>query len=405
MAGLWSSKRIDRSNNDDDIYIFNYEFVNKFNYDDSIAKGCSMSLLNYQIYNTPGSHKVVMNNVRSFAVAQGWAQVSYKTGVVWGVVDTVDASSPPPTENEGDCYRLGIQTPVHSDWDGNVANAYVEFVSDTWVVTSKRYWFKPGVEDYLCLSSNGYGSQSLYYRFRIYATGSDPEAENIKIGAQKASQQTIDYTSSTRPIDQNDWIPTPGAGIPVWSLSPSPMIKQWCFGNSKIIVCCVQIDAVFCTHLIFGSPELFNTGDTEGDFLLFYGYYYAWHYYQTNPTYNALKSHGWLYGGADVDEKFSLGTYEAGITGSEAGVGLYHKAGNKNNWSGKRVMQKDLIYLRDSVDGVYFPIGVQPFFFIEFTGLAIGQTLSYGAEQYICLPLHYSRGVYPNVHGIAVRVV
>ena len=361
-----------------------------------------MSLLNYQIYNTPASHKIVMDNIRSFAVAQGWAQVSYKTGVEWKAVFYADASSPPPTENEGDCYRLDAQTPIHSDWDGNVAYAYVEFVSGTWVVTSKRYWFAPGYsEDYLCLSSTGYGSQSLYHRFKITMTG-DANSKYTYLGAQKAGSQTIDYTSSTHPVDQNNWIVTNWQYNRRWELSPSPMIKQWCFGNNKIIICCVQIDAVFCTYMIFGSPELFDTGETEGAFIQWINSHrdYRWYDYQTGPNYLYLSNRHWLYNGVRKEPKCSLGDYT-----QYGGVGKYQRAGNKNNWSGKRVMQKDLVYINDSADGAYFPLGIQPYLFMEFIGLVVGQTLSYGSEQYICLPIYYSRAASPNVHGIAVRIV
>ena len=76
------------------------------------------------------------------------------------------------------------------------------FIQNTqWAFDTVDYQFISGTESFLQLSSNGYGSQNLVFRFRAENTGAVGDHEWLQMGAHKAT--TFDHSNSTHP--DRDW--------------------------------------------------------------------------------------------------------------------------------------------------------------------------------------------------------
>ena len=321
-----------------------------------------MSLLNYTKHVAPTSHKDILSKIRTFAVAQGWASDDYQTSVQWG-------------------------------WDG------------------AKYDWITGTEDFLQLSSNGYGSQDMIVRFRWLATGVDPQAEVCYLGGIDPGAGTPDDTESQHPVDQDKWNSNRFYDM---SLSPGAITALWLFGNDKFIIAIMQMTETLVMMLYFGTVELFDSSEDEAYMVAMSHFsnptFYDWHeaedydvYFQP-PWWQQRHStyYIWYYdGGGSGDFRYSAHFHSQS---GEEKTGRFNRldyAVAANNFTGKRTLIKPTVFLKRDSDGLWFPVGTFPFYAIEYAGLTIGQQLDYGSEEYLCFPnIFHSRK-----YGTAFRII
>jgi len=319
-----------------------------------------MSLLTYAKYAAPTSHKDVLSKIRTFAVAQGWVSDDYQT-------------------------------------------------SKQWALTNGTYGWMPGTEDFLQLSSIGYGSQDMIFRFKWEGTGVDSEAELCYLTGIEPGQGTPNNTLSTHPVLQDDYTQ---ARYSKCSLPPGATTALWVFGNDKFIIAINQINETFLMAFYFGTIELFDPSETECFMCTgshysgsgFYEWYEAEDVSQhfVSPWVQSLLANYpfWYYdGGSSGDVAYNVQHHESGSYHGEFNV--LDNAVARNNFTGKRTLIKPTVYFKRDSDSLWFPAGTFPFYIIDYTGLTIGQTLTYGSEEYLCFPDWFSSRRY----GTAFRVV
>ncbi len=358
-------------------------------------------LLNYQEYNNPADIQAVLNNIRTFAVAQGWVQDYWNTDVTW--------------------------QPATGGFGADVGNG-----------------------NYLQLSSTGFGAQNIivglqHHRSHVQLGARDTTAYTTQ-DAKPVFQDTIydrghaptDYTFQSR-YGNNEWFADWG-----WALKEGSMTKQWIFGNDKYIVCIVTIDGIYYTMMHFGTfPEFFGTptgtdgvmtgylsmrqtiaphyvtdwtyhvpittvtwgsgittyhdvyGYTPGGS---YQYCFCFKYDGRELTYHSSVANSGLY------LRFSPTNFPAGYTNhpylNVSGGGYYIASSNFTqqgyralldigtiSFSGRRPMFKMVYAYNRQSDSVWCPLAKSPFWVINFQGLTPAQEFSIGSRDYIVFPM------------------
>jgi hypothetical protein len=326
-----------------------------------------MSLVNYVIHNTPSSHHDVLGKFKTFAVSTcGWTQDTYHN-------------------NNNSWGHLG----------GGVYG-----------------WLGTGSESFLQISSSGYGNQSMIYRFRCEASGVDPQHEMFWCSGVKPGQGTPDSTKTYHPNEWNHLQSYTADRYAEMSISPGAMNKCWFFGTSKWLMGVVTVDSTLPIMWMCGSPELFKTAEKG----LYVGasasnqfseqvWYEAWdnqssweYPWEYNGAGQAVGTEsGWNATEALATKKWELNTVANSSTGYFNG--LYY-AIRENSWTGKRTLIKPLVFLQRESDDAWYPVGTFPFYFVVFTGLTIGEQISYAAEDYLVFPDIFST----RSNGIALRI-
>ncbi|MCK5605704.1 hypothetical protein KAR91_27665 [Candidatus Pacearchaeota archaeon] len=279
-----------------------------------------------------------------------------------------------------------------------------------WVDTGGGvYGWAAGSETFLAIQSSGYGSQTLHFRFRSQAVGSDANHEFIDIGCNKSGETSISTADPTHPVFQDN---LKGGSFRSISFKPTSIPQVWFFGNDRQILVFAKLSTSFVQILACGTAELFDSAETEGN--------YCGHSVDSTvtdeakwynaPTYPSKHLIPWdqqedqiLYDGVLKD---STG-YRCNILFDEtnANAGNFSNIGRAlkaNNFSGNRFLAKPLAYVQRDIDSTYFPIGEYPIFRVVHPGLDIGQQLDFGAEEYIVFPglMLNSRDI-----GVAVRIL
>jgi hypothetical protein len=323
-----------------------------------------MTLINYAYHANPTSHHDVLTKLKTFAEAQGWtSDYYYSNSYYWGAT----GSSPP-------------------------------------------YGFMAGPpnESHLGLSSNGYGYSDMIIRFQCNATGSDPQNETFYCaGIIPGTAKTPDGNSSSDPYTQSEFTHTRYA---VNSMSPGTMSAVWFFGSKRQILIVLAIDSSFCTFTFFGMPDLFKT--TDGGFITASGgsYHDAYVYWydawtQTNEwDFAAEKTGSASYPNSyDVNDGSTHAVWRPNVFVNATGTGHFnnvYEAIQQNAWTGKRTMVQPTVFVERKSDSVWYPVGTWPWFYTSFSGLAMGDTLTYGAEEYIVFPENFNT----RDNGIAFRI-
>jgi len=303
-----------------------------------------MTVLNYAIHENLATHHVVLEKLKDFVQAQGWT--------------------------------------VH-DW----------LTSVQWAWTGSQYDFIAGSESFLRIQSNGYGSQTLHYRFRGKQTGSDPNHEEINCGSQNAANTALDHTSNLHPVDRNKW-----NLFTSHSFKPTNIPKFWLFGNSKFVLLVAKMDNIWCETICFGSPELIDTSDDESMYL----------------SYEAAGSLRWYnYNAQDClyfeDRVFYFdGRVETNAYFHQSGIAApygfaYKNVTLLNEYSQARPVYKPIVYVKPDVDGLWRVWGWLPLYRVWAEGLQFGEILQYGTKQFMCFPSNKLNDA-SRYYGIAVRI-
>jgi hypothetical protein len=268
--------------------------------------------------------------------------------------------------------------------------------------------WQAGSESHYQFYSTGYGNQKLIARLKGEAEGTLSQHEWLYIcGIEPdTSPRTPDTSSGSDPIDQDEWNHLRYKRL---SVSPGTMHACWFFGTSKYIHAIIAIDSSFCVSFHFGSCELFKSNDkgiyfaNPGLYTDTNNYWYnAWAnpndwrmvpYYAGTGTYPAL----W-----DANDNSAHPTYKQSMHPNDGTPAFASTidALKLNTWTGKRILIKPIVFMQRKSDSVYYPLGTWPFYYLDYTGLSMGDTLTYGTEEYMVFPDVFNTRQY----GIAFRI-
>lgn len=310
-----------------------------------------MTVLNYEIKTNLIDHHDFLAKLKDFCFAQGWTIDDFRQNILWA----------------------------------NTAPQYYD-----WVI---------GDESFLEITSSGYGAQTLNFRFRTESAKTDPQHEWLHLGAQNGIP--IDHSSYLHPVDQGSWNISK-----LLSLPPSAISQVWFFGNSKFILCAIKLADDYVTFLTFGSIELFDIADDEGNFA---GYTFS---AGDGKWYNKNDQIPFDFDGSNI-------YYDGGLVGySRYACDLMLNTGNsfagefargygrtivKNSYSEVRPAAKPNIFIKHISDDLWRPMGTYPIFRINTYDLKIGEKIKYGTEEYITFP--DCRGNNERYMGLAVRIL
>lgn len=369
-------------------------------------------LLDYQTHLNVSGGVDLVDKIRSFAVSKGWVQEEWRSGYDW-LED--------PEEN----------------------GHYI------WTASSNCC--------YLCLSSSGYGSTSLIIGIAITHSSIGDGEDYLHISVKTST--TYSAYNSLHPFCQNVLSPNSlvynrerYSGM---HLGTANIDRIWIFGDSKYIAMIADMDGTFCNALHFGQLEMFESSPTNGAMYGFtYQYYggeaFTWQDHMTEDSRGEFGVPWWpsvyslylqqrqssmdiCWDDVDADGTTSI---NSGIPYTTIGCNIYLPysgpgalqnvrpyqyycndlygretnilvtlpnlipAINLNAFSNKRTMLKPIYFKVSSIDSSMVPICKGNYYFMMFSGLEIGETLTYGTEQYLVFPLSGITCPY----GVAFRI-
>lgn len=276
-----------------------------------------------------------------------------------------------------------------------------------WALSGPTYDFLAGSESFLELDSTGHGSQALKFRFRTEAAGTDANNEWLQMGAFKSGESGFDVNSATHPVERvsngnSNWNPHRYTG-----LKPTSIPRVFYYGNNKFIFCAIELTSTFLEFLSFGSIELDDTADDEGNWA---GYINTstsgreW-YNQVQSTPLDERGDNILYdGGAKgfndsaFNVQFTQGQPHTTLTGDWFRYGtIIHQ----NGYSNVRALQKPGVFIKHNSDAKWRFLGNIPVYRINSSNIAIGEEITYGAQKFRVFP----QGKSIWTQGQAVRTV
>lgn len=355
-------------------------------------------LLPYQQYSVPTNIQAVLNNIRNFAVGQGWTQETWVTDQTWRPDSPYGFQS---NSGNGDLLQLS---------SGGAIIA-LEHLYEHICMGARSQVAYSSIDTRPCLQN------------KIYTRGHDGG---------------VDYIFQYR-YTQNEWDRNWG-----WALKPGSMDNQWVFGNSSYIASIVSVDGIYYTMMHFGRfPELWDSSPSgvNGVFTGYLAlqnsdgsdYYTAWDNhvigYPGTPTWGGpMTAHALRY--SDTGQTLSQYPFCFQYDGREitghstaTSYGLYYRpsisnfanqsgypsiiAGSggaalggtglsygfkamlrvQNAFSGRKPMFKLIYFYQRQSDSVWCPLGMTPFWIINFDGFIAAQTFYLGGRQYIVFPL------------------
>ncbi len=300
-----------------------------------------MTVLAHEIHNDLADFKAVMLKLKDFAVAQGWTLVSYQTNVQWASIG------------------------------------------------GGSFGFIAGTEDFLHLTSTGFGSQSLQYRLRIQNNASDSLDGIVYVYGHKGST-SYNASSATHPAAQTSpsqlWTIRPEHSFP---RGGSPIPTTWLFGNSKFLLVVCKVDDDFIQTMCFGSTDLVDSAEAEGDFYPWksttYGTSQRWYNHNVGFSLDNTTVECIYYDGArkstTAGANFVLTTGN-GYTNSK--FDAYGRCIQRNIYSEIRPIFKQKYYTIKASDSRYRLLGTGWVYRLWTEGLIEGQKIKYGANEYLC---------------------
>ncbi len=317
--------------------------------------------------------KAWLEDLKDFAVARGWTNESYQTGVSW--LDT-----------GGGVYG----------WSAGSGSGY---------------------GDFLQISSDGYNSvQKLRYRFFAESgTGEHKVTWNMIDPAYNVPSSA----SASKPYNTtNQGCVSIYTYYGVLSFPDSSFPGCWFIGNDRFLAWEAEVvtaaalmsgacgtfellleyqnladelscrwpgfyrqsntkwDDYLASPAWFGAPMTRYLGDVGNtDYLIYWDSQGA----AGGGTYNTRFTYATSCG------KMSGDTAQAWGTSGEFGRDRYVIENSGNVYSNKRVLVKPKVYLRHS-DGKWMPGGTLPVYNTYTAGLAMGEQITYGGQTFVCFP-------------------
>jgi hypothetical protein len=329
-----------------------------------------MSLLNYAYHANPSDHHDVLNKLKSFAVSIGWtSDYYYDTNIDWG-----STGGTPP------------------------------------------YGFISGGRSMCQLYSTGYGvaNADLIVRYACNIDSGDPQHEWFIQYGVKPGERTLDYYDSNGPLTESQGIFSDYI-YGYNSMSPGTMNAVWFFGTTKILIMVISVDTSFCYYTVFGFPELFDETDPGVIYSCgscFQNSVSKVYWYNANNQRSEYRLPWQFIGsGGPTCNAWGVRNSSEGPTrrygtscNTDVSAGYFaecRRAVRLNSWTGKRTMIKPIEFYYNPTAGVWYPLGTWPFYYIPFAGFSMGDTVTYGAEEYLVFPDCFAS----RQNGIAFRIV
>lgn len=322
---------------------------------------------NYTKHSLPTGAKDALSKIRAFLVSQGWTSEDYRTGVKW-----------------------------LSDGDGTYS------------------WHTGEDNDYCQMATTGYNPGQVF-RIRLYMEYSSTETSHYRFYAipiDPTAGATPDDTTSTAPYDQDTFN---GITAVEWGSVPSGTFNElYLFGNSRFCQIVFRVTSTTVLQMNFGFPELYPEYRSSAEFQMRHpmqndgGYlwsdpdngnnigrfYHPWAIRTSIANIHFMWLDGASVGPADV--RYNISSEGSSLVEFWNDMDYIRKI---NSFTGKRIMvQPDLFILNSS--GMWEPAGHHPTYCCPVTGLAIGETLTYGTEEYMTFPTT----IYGEARGYAIRV-
>lgn len=322
-----------------------------------------------------------LEDLKDFALAQGWSIEDYQTSVQWG-------------DSGGGVY----------DWIA-------------------------GSGDFLQIYSSGYnGVQKLRYRFYVQSGTSE---DIITWQLIDPAESTVDSAISALPYaSTSHHCVSAYSRSQVISLPDTTFPGCWFIGNDRFIAW--EAEVVTAAAIVSGAVGTFDllyeyqnlAGELAGRWPGFQREVsYKWSDYLTNPTQflSPLRFLGsttsadyniyWRSAGrAGAGTENALFAYAVSCcptndtpttwTTSNFGRDNYMVQYGLNAYSNKRVLIKPKIYLKDA-DDQWMVAGTFPLFNTSIYGLAMGEQITYGGKTFICFP----NGIGTYTYGHCYEIV
>ena len=317
---------------------------------------------NYSMFSNVNGGSDVLAKLRTFALANGWTAPYYETSVSWA-----------------------------SDGDGTYSFAHA------------------GDEDHLELRSNGYGGQTMIFRFRN--DPQDAQSDHLFCMAIDPANGTVNESSSTRPDHQNDMNYTTDE----WNTIPNSSFPELVIvGDETFIAVHMRVTTLLTLTFAFGTYELLP-GEQSTDDLIFWwngcttsagnwydyttpgGVQYASFY---TPLYAIAYNYyldGTFYDNGRLKPFLRFPSYD-GAAATFYWMDLRTRIA-ANNFSGFRTFISIPVAVINA-SSVWRVIGHFPFYYIPWGGLDWGEIIYRGSEQYLALPVMW----FNQKYGIAYRV-
>lgn len=347
-----------------------------------------MTVLNYVHHSNVAGQLDTLDKIRSFAVAQGWTQGAWVTGNRWDYITP---------------YGFTI-----TDSDA----AYLE------------------------LTGASYGSQTNIAKLQTILSPTD-SVPGVHISMASATGYTL---QDDQPYAQNAYTFVNNSGftqlIAGMNIGTATYDDLWIYGDSHWIGASLSMDGVFCQHLHFGSFHMYESSPTQGvcrghtvyndpwlwqSYLTVLGGQAYWPYYngeylssqgRSNPSFDMY----WDSRSQFVSSIFIYVTYNVwpwDVANSQSDTYKYLSASGysnpflnlggclrANSFSGKRLMLRQNYWCQRQSDSVWVPVCKTPIYFLNTAGLTIGETLTYGSEEFLTFPF----GPYQSPIGMAVQI-
>lgn len=330
-----------------------------------------MDVLNYQIYDAPATARACLDNLRTFAVANGWTQEHWEVDVKW-------KTSPAPYEwVAGNGTFLQLKTTGYS----NNQVLHWRMMAEARSATKPDFW-------------------DLWNCVVLPADAAIPAVTRSPVAPWTNLLQP--HTNSTSVMESRSTV-----------LSHTAAIRQWIFGNSRWLHMVVQLDNTVFVHMGIGVPELLDQADPNGYLALLSpsNSFAAANTWWPNVSYDNYLAHLAVTSNRDISigsrtldgatvrcfvkSHFTYLTHQYTSTAEADLIPPWDMSPllGVQSWSGKRVLMPMLIYKSTSNNAAMKPFAYLPAAILRWDGLVGGTQLEYGDEKYLCFPFMTIRGI------------
>ena len=252
-------------------------------------------------------------------------------------------------------------------------------------------------DDILFVSSNGFGSQNLFFRMKT-TEDADPNSTFIEIGGHL--NNTLDTASSTHPVSNGNWNSSRFQGS-----FPDAIPAAWFFGNDKFVCVVSKLDSTYVEYFTFGTLELVDTTETEGNFVgvTRTSTNQEWFDKSANNPFDN-NNNTVFYNGAQKSNSEAGWNFTLTDSSNSFSNNKFFSYGNLvlvNDYSEIRPVTKQIMYVEDDVDGQWFELADSWVYRVRNDGLSIGEVIKFGTEEYVTFPYTKQNEFF---NGVAVRI-
>lgn len=263
---------------------------------------------------------------------------------------------------------------------------------DTWV---------SGTTSQLQLWSPGYVCQEMCYRLEV--NNVDAQEQTLTMRPVIPGQRNSGFSFSTSYCwggNSTSYYNT--------SLPASTFDALYLFGTKRFIAAVFHIDPIAVVTLQIGTWDLFpswwyygpglnfsyNPQDNWGTTSTYKWYNMAdnplnWAPPMTQKWSTTIGYNIWYEGAKRASTDFACNYRPTSTVAAGSEAGDFNRANGLcryNDYTGKRMAFQSSFFVRHPTLGVWYPIGVSPFAWVNGRDLNIGEVITFGADQYRCFP-------------------